>query len=53
MTYQDASTVGRTWRELKANGGNRVCWDWFIKVLALKLNKRKLCDNRNTHDCLN
>jgi hypothetical protein len=40
ITYQDASTVGRTWRELKANAGNQVCWDWFMKVLALKLNNR-------------
>jgi hypothetical protein len=53
MTYKDASTVGRTWKEVKTIAGNQVCWDWFMEVLALKQNKRKLCDNRNTNDCWN
>jgi hypothetical protein len=42
---KDAATVRKQ--------GNQVCWDCFLEVLALKWNKRKLSDNRNTYDCLN
>jgi hypothetical protein len=43
MIEEEAQRVGKTWRQVKATAGNRVCWHCFME------SKRKLSDLTAPH----